>query len=244
MRVLRRGFKCKQELIKLLKENYCSIVEREYNEDYIFALTRFDEISENRLRNLLLNFYDNPKSRNQAWRSCKGELYEYAVFKALNQVISHNKKLSKKLDILIGDEALLQHKDKIVIKNWSEIYPDVDILVIEKQTGNVKAIISCKTSLRERLTETAFWKRELERRESTKNVKLLFVTTDKDNELKIDTNRYIILHVIDCTFVTNPEKYKQLIKAYEEKYGERKDFKILLSKVRKFSEIAEYLENL
>jgi len=88
-------------------------------------------------------------------------------------------------------------------KGWT----DVDILIIEKYTNSVIAILLYKTSLRERLTETAFWKRELEKTRDMREIKLIFVTTDKDNELRTETNRYILLHVIDYTFITDPKKY-------------------------------------
>lgn len=104
------------------------------------------------------------------------------------------------------------------------------------------AIISCKTSLRERLTETAFWKRELEK--NKEKINLIFVTTDKDNELKNDTNRYILLHVVDCTFVTDPIQYEELLRYYEAKYGSMEDFDELIKKVKPIDKIGEYLQNL
>ena len=42
------------------------------------------------------------------------------------------------------------------MKNWSDIFPDVDFVIVNKVCNKAMAIISCKTSLRERLTETAF----------------------------------------------------------------------------------------
>jgi len=30
----------------------------------------------------------------------------------------------------------------------------------------------------------------------------VFITTDKDDEPRIDTNRYILLHIVDCAFAT------------------------------------------
>ena len=238
---MRRGFRCRREVFKRLKTEYDRIVELEYDGNSIVALQNFDKIAEEELRGLLKYFYESRRSRDQAWKTCKGSLYEYATFRALTQIVSGNKTLNEKLEVLMGDEAILQHKDQVVIKNWSEIFPDVDILIVEKETGNVIAILSCKTSLRERLTETAFWKRELEKNPRTKEVKLLFVTTDKDNELKTDTNRYILLHVIDCTFVTDPKKYKELILIYEQRYGDREDFNKLVPKIREISKIEDYL---
>ncbi|MEM0302483.1 MAG: BsaWI family type II restriction enzyme [Archaeoglobaceae archaeon] len=162
----------------------------------------------------------------------------------MNQVIQNDTNLRDRFEIATGDEALAQYREQIAIKNWNEILPDADILVLRKETKRVKAIISCKTSLRERLTETAFWKRELEKSDRTENTKIIFITPDKDEELKTETNRYILLHVIDCTFITDPQKFNALIKHYKKKYGLREDFSKLTSKIKSIDKIKEFLETL
>ncbi len=240
---MRRGFKCKEEVLNLLKRGYDTIAKEKYNGDYLRAVQEFDSIAERRLRNLLNRFYKEQRGKDQAWKTCKGSLYEYAVFKSIQEVIAKNG-LGNKLLVLMGDIALIQHRDQIVIRNWSDIFPDVDMVIVEKGTNLVKAIVSCKTSLRERLTETAFWKRELEKTKNTQYIKLIFITIDKDNELQIETNRYILLHVIDCTFVTDPNRYEKLIEAYRKKYGNREDFNQLLSRVKSIREIGEFLKSL
>ena len=241
---MRRGIRCRREVINDLINEYDSIVSSQYSGDYLKAIQNFDNIAENNLRSILEKFYSNKTSRDQAWKSCKGELYEYAVFKYLKNTIEMDEELTSKYHVLRGSEGLIPYGDKITIRNWSVIYPDADILVIEKKTESVKVIISCKTSLRERLTETAFWKRELERNKSTRNIKVVFITTDKDNELKIDTNRYILLHVIDCTFVTDPLKYKNVIEYLKEKYSDKKDFKKLYAKLKFIEEFPYFLKQL
>lgn len=241
---MRRGFRCKEIVLKALEKKYEELVKKGYNGNYLKALENFDRIAENRLRNILQKFYPSQRSRDQAWKTCKGSLYEYAVFKHIKQTIISDRKLKDNFIVLMGKNALQTHKDQIVIKNWTEIFPDIDILLLQKIDnfyGVVKVIISCKTSLRERLTETAFWKRELEITRKGMDIKLVFITTDKDNELKIDTNRYVLLHVMDCTFVTDPEKYEELIDSYRKKYGSRKDFQELLKKVRFISEFRNFL---
>ena len=70
------------------------------------------------------------------------------------------------------------------------------------------------------------------------------MTTDKDNELRTETNRYILSHVVDYTFITNPQKYEELITAYQNKYGDRKDFNMLLNKIKPIDEMKEFLEHL
>ena len=109
--------------------------------------------------------------------------------------------------------------------------------------GYSTAIISCKTSLRERLTETAFWKREFERSKSEDNIKLIFITTDKDEELKLDTNRYILLHVIDYVVVTNPEKYERLLKFYEKKFRDKENFEELIRKIYSVGDLEELFKH-
>ena len=241
---MRRGFKCKKEVLIELQREYDQIVIDRYNNNFLQALKNFDLIAENNLRPLLGRHYPNQRSRDQAWRTCKGSLYEYGIFRYIQNIIENNISLKDKIMIIMGDEALHSHKDQIVIRNWSDIFPDVDILIIEKETNLVRAILSCKTSLRERLTETAFWKRELEKTRDMTEIKLIFITTDKDNELRTETNRYILLHVVDYTFITNPNRYNELINAYERKYGNRGDFNQLFMRVKFIDEIEDLIHQL
>jgi len=240
---MRRGVKCKKEVINLLKSEYDRILKEEYGGDYLKALRDFEYISENRLRALLSRFYGKPKSASGAWRPCKGELYEYVILNFIKNIIEKDKELKKRLEAVPG-EQILSYKNQIAIKNWSEVYPDVDILLVDKSKGLVKSIISCKTSLRERLTETAFWKRELEKEGKSQDIKFVFITTNKDKELQLDTNRYIIQHIIDYTFVTDSVKYEELLRAYKKRYGTRKDFNELISKVKDIEDFKQFLKEL
>ena len=241
---MRRGFKCKKEVLETLKQGYDSIVRSRFQGNFLDALKNFDSLAEDSLRGILIRYYPNQRSRDQAWKTCKGSLYEYAVFRYIQNIVENDDLLKDKIIVMMGDEALISHKDQIIIRNWCDIFPDADILIIDKRTDSVIAILSCKTSLRERLTETAFWKRELEKTRDMTEIKLVFVTTDKDNELRTETNRYILLHVIDYTFITDPEKYNELIEAYEKKYGNRDDFKELLRKVKFIDEMEDFILHL
>ena len=238
---MRRGFKCRKDVIEKLTTYYDSLTKGKYKGSFLKSLKNFEFLAENEIRRILGDYYDKERSRNQAWRSCKGELYEYAVFRFLKQIIGNDEHLKNKIDVVMGDEALSTYKDQIVIRNWSDILPDADIVLVDKINRNILAILSCKTSLRERLTETAFWKRELEKTKANFKIKLIFVTTDKDNELRTETNRYILLHVVDYTFITDPKKYDELINSYKAKYGKRDDFNELLSKVKPIDEFGDFI---
>ena len=241
---MRRGFKCKEEVLEALKEGYDEIVMKRFCQNFLETLKNFDSITESALRNILIRYYPKQRSRDQAWKTCKGSLYEYAVFKYIQNIVENDEILKDKIIIMMGDKALISYKDQIVIRNWCDIFPDVDILIIEKETNSVMAILSCKTSLRERLTETAFWKRELEKIKNATEIKLVFVTTDKDNELRTETNRYILLHVVDYTFITDSEKYNELIEAYKKKYGNRDDFHELLKRIKSIDKIKNFMHHL
>jgi len=238
-----RGGLCKEEVIRRLKVKYDDVVKNEYEGDYLSTIQQFDSIAENRLRQILSSIYPTQKSADQAWKSCKGKLYEYAVFKTVSAIVSQDDMLKNRLIVAIGG-AITLYESKIAIRNWSEIYPDADIIIIDRETNKVKAILSCKTSLRERLTETAFWKRELERFKETKDVKVIFVTTDKDDELRLEANRYIAMHVLDYTVITDLNKYESLMKDLERKYRSKENFEELRSKIKPVTKLKDILKTL
>ncbi|MEM1681286.1 MAG: BsaWI family type II restriction enzyme [Sulfolobales archaeon] len=218
---------------------YEDIATKDFREAHLQTVKHFESLSETKIRHNLNLFYKNSRSADQAWKTCKGALYEYAVFRAIKQVID-NSRLRNSLKVVKGREIYI-YRNQIAIRNWNDIFPDVDLLIVDKDNQLVKAIASCKTSLRERLTETAFWKRELERYANTKNIKVMFITIDKDDELKNESNRYIILHVIDYVVITDPTRYESLIKSYREKYGDRGDFNLLIKKIKQIDDIETLL---
>lgn len=240
---MKKGVKCRKDVFNSLVEAYDRIVIDVFKGDYISAIKSFDKVAEENIRNLMSKFYWNPKGADQAWKTCKGSLYEYAVLRCLEEALGRSP-LGKRYSVIKGDVNWSKFKDQIAIRNWSEIYPDVDLLLVDRERNIVRAIISCKTSLRERLTETAFWKRELERSDEIKDVKVILVTTDKDDELKSETNRYITLHVLDRIFITDPNKYESLIKYYTERYGERNDFEALKTKIMLIDDFEKFLKTL
>lgn len=238
---MRRGFKCKSDVMNFLKGEYDEIVKNTFGANYLESIEKFEDISEKDLRKFLKEkrIYADDNSANQAWKSCKGYLYEYAVFKCLEYVIN-TKGLTNKLRIVFEDEEIYKYNEQVAIKNWKDIIPDVDMMIL--RNGFVKVIISCKTSLRERFTETAFWKQELQKH--YKDIKIIFITPDKDEELKIEVNRYILMHIIDYTFITNQEKYQKIMSYYKTKYGKMKDFEILKSKINHITAIEEFLKSI
>jgi len=63
--------------------------------------------------------------------------------------------------------------------------PDVDIVIYDPKTKKIIAVISSKVTLRERITQTGYWKIKLQNQSLTKHIKVYFVTLDEDGTLTI-----------------------------------------------------------
>lgn len=61
--------------------------------------------------------------------------------------------------------------------------PDADIIIYEPKSLNVVCILSSKSTLRERIAETGYWKIKLSQDPVTKNIRFFFVTLDEDGDL-------------------------------------------------------------
>jgi len=227
------------EYVKNSKSSYCSVLER------------FDIIAEKIIRPKIINMFtlkimvkrhlnetQARRSVDQMWRSCKGSLYEYAICKAFNEILMSNSFLAQRLDIIHGSKLDTFTREQLIIKNWNEILPDVDFVIVNKVCNRAVAVLSCKTSLRERLTETAFWAKELK----PKGIDVIFITTDKDKEITADVNRYMIMHVLDYTIITDPNRYDEIVLEWRTKYGNKSDFSTKISKILSFKNIIMLLQ--
>jgi type II restriction enzyme len=226
----------------LLKRFYDKYV-KSRNKKFLEAVEEFENIAERGIRlefnKILASSGKTPRSIDQTWRNCKGSLYEYAICRALDEILTKDASLAQKINIVHGSKLYAYTRNQLVIKNWSDILPDVDFAVINKNCGKVVAVLSCKTSLRERLTETAFWARELKPR----NIDVIFITTDKDKEITAETNRYIVMYVLDYTIITDPQRYNEIINEWWKSYGNKPDFNIKIKKVLKFADIVLLLQH-
>jgi hypothetical protein len=225
----------------LLKKLYDEYV-KSCNKKFLEAVEEFENIAEGGIRpklsEILASSGKTQRSVDQAWRNCKGSLYEYAICRALDEILTRDASLVQKIDVIHGSKLNVYIRSQLAIRNWSDILPDVDFAVINKNCRKVVAVLSCKTSLRERLTETAFWVGELK----PKGIDVIFITTDKDREITIEVNRYIVMHVLDYTIITDPQRYNEIINEWRRIYGNKPDFNIKIRKVLKFADIVLLLQ--
>ncbi len=87
--------------------------------------------------------------------------------------------------------------------------PDADVVLYHAETLAVVCIVSCKTSLRDRLKQTAYWKLKLQQNPHTHHIRVCLMTPDKDRTLV--ENRYpprknyaIASADLDATYLLRP----------------------------------------
>ncbi|MEN3039427.1 MAG: BsaWI family type II restriction enzyme [Candidatus Kryptonium sp.] len=153
---------------------------------------------------------DDPE---QSWKPFKGNVLEDII---LNYIVK--KIREKKLEVIKGKDLEKRSDEKLgnclsMVKrslaiNYGELglhLPDADLVIYNPKTCKAIIIISSKTTLRERIAQTAYWSLKLKQSNLTKNIKVMFITLDEDEDLKtkIPTKkgRAIAESDIDYTYV-------------------------------------------
>lgn len=123
----------------------------------------------------------------QSWKSFKGncleKLLNYILKDYVNELgwrIIDGKVLQKSN----GSEEVKKVKRNIMV-DYGRVFhlPDADLVIYNPTSFEVIAIISSKTSLRERIAQTGYWKLKLSNDIVTKHIKVLFITLDEDSTL-------------------------------------------------------------
>ena len=158
------------------------------------------------------------KEADQSWRNFKGNCFEKLLQHIITQSVESlalkmvndnelkKKKLSDQLDTV---------KRNVVI-NFGEYgmhLPDADIIVYNPVNHQVIAVISCKTSLRERVAQTGYWKFKFCQNGNTKHIKVYLITPDTDNILTeiepFKKGRAIVEIDLDGTYVLTAEALEE-----------------------------------
>ena len=151
----------------------------------------------------------------QSWRAFKGKNLE----KLLEHILKDSVK-SIGLEIINGNKlerrkSLTKELSKLkrsLLIDYGEFgchLPDVDLVIYDKISLTVIAVISCKVTLRERIAQTGYWKLKLKEDKVTKHIRVMFVTLDEDQTLTSKTpskkGRAIAEFDTDGTYVLTTE---------------------------------------
>ena len=143
------------------------------------------------------------KDANQSWNSWSGKNLEKLITHILKDyIISTEPRVSITCDDELRKSRLeyvfdrVRRNVEILYKKYS-ILPDADIVIYEKSSCNVIAILSCKASLRERVAQAAYWKVKLLSSKVTEGILYYLVSTDNDGNFvktgeDIERNRIIV----------------------------------------------------
>lgn len=151
------------------------------------------------------------KDPEQSWKPFKGALLEDIIYDSIDylirmydlklRIVKGSKLNSKKLE-----SAELNRVRRNLLINYGEygsFLPDIDLVIYDPSTYKVKAILSSKATLRERIAQTCYWKLKLEKN-NMKDIKVFLITLDEDRDLireKQGKGKALAAHDTDMVFV-------------------------------------------
>ncbi|MDD5693592.1 MAG: BsaWI family type II restriction enzyme [Patescibacteria group bacterium] len=125
----------------------------------------------------------------QSWKAFKGKnlekLIEFIIREEVENLglkVLNGNKLEKTIHL---SEELSRVKRNLAI-DYGEFglhLPDVDIIIYSPKTYKVLAVITSKVTLRERIAQSGYWKLKLLQDDTTKHIKVYFITPDEDGTL-------------------------------------------------------------
>ena len=131
---------------------------------------------------------DNNDINGQKWRNESGTMLEQLVIYFIHrEIVELGYDITTDDEISSSSTGILEKVGHNIVLKYGKYYilPDSDIVIYNPQTAEVKAIVSCKASVRERFAQSLYWKLKLATTDRTKNIKMYFVTVDKEyNEKK------------------------------------------------------------
>lgn len=186
---------------------------------------------------------------SQSWNSFVGNKFQQMIITLILKFITELKASGDGFtNLRIFTESEIKDNDilsrKVAVK-YGEflLLPDTDAVIVWMDNANqwnseILAVVSCKTSLRERIAQSCYWKLKFLSSDVTKGIKVLLTTSDNDDDFivkpgprrynDLSRNRVIAEHELDGIYVLGKE-----FKAEWES-----------NKIRRFSRLFEYLSNI
>jgi type II restriction enzyme len=124
----------------------------------------------------------------QSWRAFKGNNLERLLIHILDEEVRvlGLKMIDGKALTSNQLSPLLDRVKRNLLVDYGEYgmhLPDVDLVIIDPVDGSVLAAVSVKSTLRERIAQTGYWKLKLLKSSTTNDIKMYFVTLDEDGKL-------------------------------------------------------------
>lgn len=167
----------------------------------------------------------------QSWKPHKGKALEFIVTDMVAKGIGDlglscisDKDLERKAEE-IGFGKL--YRNVLIRFGKFALLPDADLIIYNPQNWEAIGIVSCKSTLRERIAQTLYWNLKLKSDPYTIHIKCFLVTPDEDGDLLrgLDSNpsrdRIIVEHELDGVYtlrddIEESEKVKPFPKFFED----------------------------
>lgn len=175
--------------IEAIKKIYLSRKSKEVSLDFIKGI--FDDYKGEYKKQKTSEGVD----ANQSWNSWSGKALQELLKFIVEQHIQKLKyPVSVTHDVALRNKLLSAELDKVrrnieIFYDSYSIVPDADIVMYDKNTSKVIAVLSCKASLRERVAQAAYWKLKFQYNETTKDILYYLLSTDNDGDfLEVGTD--------------------------------------------------------
>lgn len=140
------------------------------------------------------------ENNEQSWHKFVGDTFQKLVYSILKGYFARLKAEKEEFqDLTVFSESEVKSSQyvsrKLAIK-YGECFllPDTDMAIVDYNFSDpwkleILAIISCKTSLRERIAQACYWKLKLLSSDVTSNIRVYLATTDNDRNFFISAKR-------------------------------------------------------
>lgn len=178
------------------------------------------------------DFLKNPtpkKDHEQSWKPFKGHALERLIDYILKEKIEEmGLKLINGKKVDRTDPKNLSIELQTVKRNLSIDFgkfgfhiPDVDLVIYNPNNFKIIAVISSKSSMRERIAQSAYWKLKMKNYSLTKHIKVFLASPDGDAnfaEIKgMNKSRTIVEADLDGAYIMSesPIKESEKIKTFD-----------------------------
>ncbi|MBI5682220.1 MAG: DNA modification methylase [Deltaproteobacteria bacterium] len=170
------------------------------------------------------DFLKNPtpkKDHEQSWKGFKGNALEKLIDHILKEKVA-----GLNLRLVAGKKFERTYPKNLSIelqkvkKNLSVDFgkfgfhiPDVDLVIYNPEDTKVVAVLSSKSTLRERIAQSGYWNFKIKNYPLTKHIKVFFVSPDEDGNFSENKNmnksRAIVEVDLDGAYIMTEEVVKE-----------------------------------
>lgn len=206
-----------------VKEIYSEKRKRFGDEAYLHISEIFKEIEKDYKREYMKSGKGIGNAQ-QSWNAWKGKNFERLIHFIVENEIQ-NIGLKSIHGAVLERKKKLTYEEDILRRNVSvrlgegNYVPDCDLIIYDLNSLNIVAIVSCKTTLRERVAQSGYWSLKLKESQVTKNIRAYFVTVDEDGTLvhahPMKKGRAICETDLDGTYVLREIDESEKVKRFE-----------------------------